>query len=72
MRLIGCGGELDDLGLVRNVSLISMVLRSAEPGIVLTNLLLHLLLNRIKLIGAWLLLELRIRLVGLGLYAHAW
>ena len=43
MRLVGGGGELNDLRL--DVSLVAMVFRTAESCIVLSNLLLDLLLN---------------------------
>ena len=69
MRLVGSGRKLHDLRLTIDVCFVAVVLGPAKAIIVLTNLLLDFLLDRIKLVvGICVLLVLRIRLVWLGLH----
>ena len=70
MRLVRSGGKLHDLRLTIDVCFISVVLGPAKAIIVLTNLLLNFLLNRIELSGVGVLFVLRIRLVWLGLHSR--
>ena len=71
MGLVGRRLELDDLLLIGDVSLVAVVLRSTEADVVLADLVLHFLLNRVKL--TWFgTLVFRISDVGLSLDALAW
>ena len=58
---------MHDLRLASDVCFVTVMLGSAEAIIMLTNLLLDFLLDRIKLISICLLFVLWIRLVWLGL-----
>ena len=72
MWLVVCWGELHYLWLVGDICLVTMMFRSTETLIVLTNLLLNFLLDWIKLSPFCLLLILWIRLIWLGFHSSSW
>ena len=70
MRLVGRGAKLDDFGVVRNVSLIPVVLGPTKSSIVLLYFLLDFFLNRVKL-SILMSFKLRVGLVRLSVLSGA-